>query len=96
MGVDLQVDINRAESSARAGAAGPAEVLAPMPGKIVAVIASEGQAVTEGAAIFVLESMKMQIEIKAPRAGIVFDVATEQGHVVEAGLKLCGIKENDK
>jgi acetyl/propionyl-CoA carboxylase alpha subunit len=96
MGVDLQVDINRAESSARAGAAGPAEVLAPMPGKIVAVIASEGQAVTEGAAIFVLESMKMQIEIKAPRAGIVFEVATEQGHVVEAGLKLCGIKENDK
>ena len=96
MGVDLQVDINRAESLARSGAAGPAEVLAPMPGKIVAVIAAEGQAVTEGAVIFVLESMKMQIEIKAPRAGIIFDVATEQGYVVEAGLKLCGIKESGK
>ena len=96
MGVDLQVDINRAESLARSGAAGPAEVLAPMPGKIVAVIVAEGQAVSEGAAIFVLESMKMQIEIKAPRAGMVFDVATEQGHVVEAGLKLCVIKESGK
>lgn len=96
MGVDLQVDISGEEEAFRSGAAGPAEVLAPMPGKIVAVMVAEGQVVSEGMAIFVLESMKMQIEIKSPRAGVIFDVATEQGHVTEAGLKLCAIKENDE
>lgn len=56
---------------------------APMPGLIVAVPVREGQQVARGETLVVLESMKMQNELKSPRAGRVTRVRVQAGAVVE-------------
>jgi biotin carboxyl carrier protein len=56
---------------------------APMPGLIVAVPAQEGQQVAKGDVLVVLESMKMQNELKSPRAGTVTRVRVQSGERVE-------------
>jgi len=63
-----------------AAAAGETAVNAPMPGKIVKLVAAEGQAVKAGDVLLILEAMKMQNEITAPAAGTVkaFNVAAGQ------------------
>ena len=50
-------------------AEGPQEIVAPMPGKIVKVLVTEGQEVSRGQGLLVIEAMKMQNELRAPRAG---------------------------
>ena len=60
--------------------AGETAVNAPMPGKIVKLVAAEGAAVKAGDVLLILEAMKMQNEITAPAAGTVkaFNVAAGQ------------------
>jgi biotin carboxyl carrier protein len=80
-------------------AAGPAVGLtsgeftlkAPMPGLIVAVPVTEGQAVNPGDNLIILESMKMQNELKAPRAGQVIRVKVKAGDSVEQNESLVTI-----
>ncbi len=64
-------------------AQGELAVRSPMPGLIVAVRVSEGQAVNQGDALCVLESMKMENDIKAPRAGTIKRVHVSAGERVE-------------
>jgi pyruvate carboxylase subunit B len=54
-----------------AATTGEIMIKSPMPGLIVAVPVSEGQAVKKGQTVVVLESMKMENELKAPRDGMV-------------------------
>jgi biotin carboxyl carrier protein len=77
----------RALRSRRAGAEaqGPKKVTAPMPGKIVRRLVEEGQQVESGAALIVIEAMKMQNEIKAPKAGTVRQLKISEGAAVNAG-----------
>jgi biotin carboxyl carrier protein len=56
---------------------------APMPGLVVSIPVSEGQAVEKGQVLVVLESMKMQNELKSPRAGTVGRLRVNQGDTVE-------------
>ena len=56
---------------------------APMPGLVVAVPVSEGQAIQKGEVLLILESMKMQNELKSPRAGNVSRVRVKPGDRVE-------------
>lgn len=56
---------------------------APMPGLIVAIQVNEGDAVTAGQTLVILESMKMQNELKAPRDGTVQRISIESGQTVE-------------
>jgi acetyl/propionyl-CoA carboxylase alpha subunit len=58
-------------------------VLAPMAGKILEVRVAGGEAVEPGQLLFVLESMKMQFEIRAPRQGRVASVLVEEGQVLQ-------------
>ena len=67
---------------------GPQEIVAPMPGKIVRVLVSENQEVTGGQGLLVIEAMKMQNEIRAPRAGRVERIYAQEGTGVEAGFRL--------
>jgi biotin carboxyl carrier protein len=62
---------------------GEISLKAPMPGLIVAVPVEEGQTVTKGQTIVVLESMKMQNELKAPRDGTVQRISVQAGQSVE-------------
>jgi acetyl/propionyl-CoA carboxylase alpha subunit len=64
---------------------GPRSIAAAMPGRVVRVLVSEGQEVAEGEPLIVVEAMKMQNEMKAPRAGRVASVKAEAGATVSAG-----------
>jgi biotin carboxyl carrier protein len=68
-----------------AGADGPLEIRAIIPGRIVAVSVVPGDEVTPGQALLVVEAMKMQNELTAPRAGTVRRVAVGAGSTVDLG-----------
>ena len=80
-----------AAPAAAAPAAAPAvtgageAVNAPMPGTILKVNVSQGQAVKEGDVLCVLEAMKMENEIMAPKAGTVTQVVVAKGSSVNTG-----------
>ena len=67
---------------------GPQEILAPMPGKIVKILAREGQQVERDQGLLIIEAMKMQNELRAPRAGRVEHVYVEKGQGVETSTRL--------
>ena len=66
-------------------------ITAPMPGKVVRVLAAQGEAVEPGQGILVVEAMKMQNELKATRAGRVISVTVQEGATVTAGEVLATI-----
>ncbi len=76
------------KAAAPAGAQGSVSVTAPMPGKILGIKASVGQAVKKGEAIIVLEAMKMENEIVAPSDGTIASINVAAGDSVEAGATL--------
>lgn len=63
-------------------------VKAPMPGVIVKVAVQQGQAVKAGQVLVVLEAMKMENEIVAPRAGTVTQIVAGKGASVDSGAPL--------
>jgi biotin carboxyl carrier protein len=88
--VDVEIaEATRGEAPAlkRAGS-GPVKVKAPMPGKVVRVLVGPGETAVAGAALLVVEAMKMENELRAPRAGRVLEVAVREGQAVETGALL--------
>jgi biotin carboxyl carrier protein len=75
----------RSRRAAGGGVEGPQKLLAPMPGKIVRILAPAGTAVTAGQGVLVIEAMKMQNELKSPKDGVVKQVVTAEGASVTAG-----------
>ena len=75
----------KAAAPAASGAAGSVKVAAPMPGKILAITANNGQAVKKGEVIMILEAMKMENEITAPEDGTVASINVGVGDSVESG-----------
>ena len=71
---------------------GAAEIIAPMPGKVVRVMVEAGQEVDKDAGLVVVEAMKMQNEMKSPRAGAVVAINVAAGDTVEAGALLAVIE----
>jgi len=59
--------------------------VAPMPGKVVRILAAESAEVEAGQGIVVVEAMKMQNEIKSPKKGVVRKVVAAEGAAVNAG-----------
>jgi biotin carboxyl carrier protein len=87
------VAVSIAESTGGAPAAvarpaGPARLTAPMPGRVVRVLRGAGTEVAAGDGLVVIEAMKMENELKSPRAGRVQEVAVREGQAVEAGALL--------
>ncbi len=66
-----------------AGHENASELAAPMPGQVRSVNVSEGEAVSKGQTLLVLEAMKMEIRIQAPRDGIVKELLVKVGQTVE-------------
>lgn len=63
---------------------GPRKITAPMPGKVVRVLVSEGDEVEAGAGVLVVEAMKMQNEIKSPKKGTVQKILVSEGAAVNS------------
>lgn len=68
--------------------AGLQQVLAPMPGRIVRVLVKPGDEVEARQGLIVMEAMKMENELRSPKAGTVKDVAVAEGDSVQAGRLL--------
>ena len=71
---------------------GVAEIRASMPGKVVRVQIEAGSSVEKGVGIVVVEAMKMQNEMKSPRAGVVVSINVKAGDTVNAGDVLAVIE----
>lgn len=63
-------------------------VTSPMPGNILSVNVKEGDKVTAGQVLVILEAMKMETEIPAPKDGTIVQIVTSKGSVVETGSPL--------
>ena len=89
---DFQVCVRDPRARRFAGQAaaheGPLDVLAPMPGKIVRVLVGPDQEVVQNQGLVVIEAMKMQNELRAPRAGRITQVHVKEGIGIEAGARL--------
>jgi biotin carboxyl carrier protein len=69
-----------------------ARIIAPMPGKVVRVLVAVGDQVAAGAGIIVVEAMKMQNEMKSPKAGTVVALNIQTGATVNGGDVLAVIE----
>lgn len=79
------------KTSRGASAAGEGAVTAIMPGKIIRILVKEGSTVSAGDVVCILEAMKMENELKAPRAGMVKVLHVRPGQDVERGAVLAEI-----
>jgi acetyl/propionyl-CoA carboxylase alpha subunit len=80
--IDARAALRKA---AQHGQLGTVEVRAPMPGKVVKVLVSEGAPVEMNQGLLVIEAMKMQNEIKSPKKGTVRKVGVRETEAVNAG-----------
>jgi biotin carboxyl carrier protein len=71
---------------------GVEKIVAPMPGKVVRVQVEAGASVEKGEGVVVVEAMKMQNEMKSPRAGVVVSINVKPGDTVNAGDVLAVIE----
>jgi len=95
--VDARRLFHAAPPLAFAGSEGAAErmVESPLTGMIVDVVVSEGDLVAEGDVIAVMESMKMEISIKAAAAGIATNISVTKGMMVDRGQTIAEIAPNE-
>jgi acetyl-CoA/propionyl-CoA carboxylase biotin carboxyl carrier protein len=82
-------DVDRAASAAAsAHGGGPAELVAPMPGQVLAISSGVGSLVEAGETVVTLEAMKMEHAVTAPSTGRVADVLVREGDQVVRGQRL--------
>ncbi len=67
------------------GQAGLQRICAEMPGKVVRLLVKPGDAVSYDQSLLVLEAMKMQNEIRAPKSGVIKEVGVQDGRAVSTG-----------
>jgi biotin carboxyl carrier protein len=94
---DDAIDVELAPAAAggapvKKAASGLAEVRAPMPGRIVKLLAAPGQEVAAGQGLVVMEAMKMENELSSPRAGRVKDVHVHERQTVDTGALLAVVE----
>lgn len=87
----VQVEAN--QDARRSSSAAPDHSLsAPMPATVVRVLVKAGQVVDQGEIVIVLEAMKMELSIRAPRAGTVAAIHCHEGDLVQPGLPLLDLE----
>jgi biotin carboxyl carrier protein len=78
----------RGRSASAAAQSGPRKLIASMPGKVVRVLANEGDQIEPGQGVVVIEAMKMQNEIRSPKQGRLQKLLVREGMNVNAGETL--------
>ncbi|MFL5321124.1 MAG: biotin/lipoyl-containing protein [Myxococcaceae bacterium] len=79
-------------ASAQFSVEGKQIITAPMPGKVVKVLVKVGDEVKEGQGLVVVEAMKMENELKSPKAGKVTELHCKEGQAVENMAKLVAVE----
>ncbi len=98
-GLQAQMEVMDARAARRKarrggnGAAGGGVVKSPMPGRVVQVMVGEGETVTQGQGVVIVEAMKMENELRAERDGVVAKVHVGAGDLVEANTTLLELEE---
>lgn len=72
----------------RTRSGGHDSMAAPMPATVVKILVAPGATVAKGDTLLVLEAMKMELPIRAPRDGVVTSIACEAGQLVQPGVNL--------
>ena len=86
--ISIQDARDRSSGGKKSSAAGPQEIRAQMPGKVIKLLAGVGESVRAGQGVIVVEAMKMQNEMKSPKDGVLSKIAVEEGATVAAGETL--------
>lgn len=84
------------EARGHRGGSADASVSSPMAGRVVKVLVKAGDRVAAGQGLVVVESMKMENELRSRRAGTVVDVRVHQGQPVEANVPLIVIGPDEE
>jgi len=79
---------DRSRKNKNLGPSGPMEVRAQMPGRVIKLLVQPGEAVEAGQGLIVVEAMKMQNEMKAPKRGSISKIRAVEGATVAAGEPL--------
>jgi biotin carboxyl carrier protein len=90
----LKVRDSREWQRKRGGTAaseGRQQIVAPMPGKVIRILAKVGEKIEAGQGLVVVEAMKMQNEVRAPKSGVVEKIFAVEGQSVNAGDALATI-----
>ena len=82
----------RAAAGGTLSDSGEYHLRAPMPGMVVSIPVQDGQEIEKGQVLVILESMKMQNELKSPRAGKISRVRVKSGESVEQRQTLLSVK----
>ncbi|MEO8611455.1 MAG: biotin/lipoyl-containing protein [Chloroflexota bacterium] len=91
-GQSYTLSVPDARSKRRSSTAAVGDLTAQMPGQVVDILVSEGEAVNAGQTLMLLEAMKMQIRVSAPQEGRVKRLLVGKGMVVERGQLLAEIE----
>jgi len=86
--ISLSDTRDRSAKSKKIADAGPLEIRSQMPGKVIRLLVGEGEAVQAGQGLIIVEAMKMQNEMKAPKDGIATGIRASEGATVAAGETL--------
>lgn len=90
--VRVESERSRAQSTTKGAAHGNGTVTSPMPGRVLKLLVAEGDAVTAGTALVVVEAMKMENEIAVARDGTVRRIHVTPGQTVDSGALLVEVE----
>ena len=85
----------RDRAAAGGGAGGRDAVVSPMQGTVLSVHVAEGDSVTAGQVICIVEAMKMENEVHAPRDGVIAQISVGAGEPVSTGQVICALSAED-
>jgi len=90
--VQILDPLRQAAASSGPRQSGRAEIRSTMPGRITTVLVVEGQSISAGQGLVVVEAMKMENEITSPKDGTVGTISVSSGDAVEAGALLATVE----
>lgn len=67
---------------------GEQKIISSMPGKVISILTQAGQRVEKGSGVIIIQAMKMENEIKAPKDGEIKDIRVTEGQTIEVGQVL--------
>lgn len=95
--LDARQGLRHGQEQSQSGAANQSLLVCPIPGQLVEILVDDGDAVGEGDAIAIVRQMKMELEVRAHRSGVVNSLFDhEEGDDISVGTVICSIVPGDR